>query len=79
MGQKMTGQIMAKSSDEVAHADALYSSYLVRLNEAPVVVIEPRNGGPRLAQFVEVISGMGERAAKRGTIARSVRERQAKK
>jgi len=55
--------------------EELYEQHLARLKDAPVVVVEPKNGGPRLAHFVRVVNGMGKRAQDRGTIARTVRQR----
>ena len=46
-----------------------------RLKKAPISVSEPRNGGPKMAQFFEGIHGMGARARANGTIALSVRTR----
>jgi hypothetical protein len=69
------GQIMTKQATKKSASENLYNKHLRSLKKAPVNVGEPSNGGPRLSQFFEAVDGMGERALKNGTIARSVRER----
>lgn len=74
-GKVADGQIMARQPSKQSASENLYNKHLRSLKKTPVSVGEPSNGGPRLAQFFEAVDGMGERALKNGTIARSVRER----
>ncbi len=64
----------------MAHSDSekLYAKHLKALKEKPILTNESHNPGPSLAQFVESVAGMGERARKNGTIALSVRTRKSK-
>jgi hypothetical protein len=74
MGKNMTQQ---NKEQRPATAEELYEKHKAALDEQPVLVGEPPNGGPRLAHFFTVVGGIGQRTRERGSIVRTVRARNA--
>lgn len=64
-------------SDKPEMESDLYEYYLRKLKDQKHdPTLEPVNGpGISIADFVDVVAGMGERAAQRGTFALTVRNR----
>ncbi|MFT5849462.1 MAG: hypothetical protein ACI9H6_000270 [Patiriisocius sp.] len=59
----------------MSKAKKLYQKHLAELQSNPLRTQEIHAPGPSLAQFVEGVAGMGERARQNGTMARMVRNR----